>query len=144
MISVEVIERGPWGKGHLPAAKITFQGKHFLAAKDVMPLFHWTRDDIWPARTSRTEVVFTHWLDAGAVYHHDPLAQLVSWKKTALLILVPLLAWVPVESWLMEVANYVSAKNPNAKIDWLEIQGEELLRSRARQLYPHNAWIGWS
>jgi hypothetical protein len=127
MISVEIIEIGPWGNGNLPAAKITFQGEHFLAAEDVMPLFHWTRDDILVEKTSRTEVVFAHWLDAGAIHRYDPLSRLVSGKKTASLVLAPLEAWVPVESWLVELTDYISAKNPEARINFIEIQGVDSL-----------------
>lgn len=144
MISVEYLERRTWGKGSPPAAKVIFQGDHFITVNDVMPLFHWTRDDICPERTSRTQVVFAHWLDAGAIYRYDPLSQLVSWKKTASLILFPFEAFVPVESWLMKVANYVSAKNPDAKIDWLEIKGVDLLRNRAVQLDFNRSWTGGS
>lgn len=137
MISVEFLERQAWCERRAPAAKIIFHGKHFLRANDVMHLFNWTLDDVIPERINRTEVYFVHWLGAGAIYQYDPLAHLLPRKKTASLVLVPLGAWVPVESWLMEVADYVSAKHPDAKIYLLDIQGQELLRSRAHQLYPN-------
>jgi 3'-phosphoadenosine 5'-phosphosulfate sulfotransferase (PAPS reductase)/FAD synthetase len=56
MISVEYLERLAWPDAgrETPAAKITFQGKHFLKDKDIMPLFRWTKDDIWRVRTNCT------------------------------------------------------------------------------------------
>ncbi|HCM82271.1 MAG: hypothetical protein UV63_C0006G0008 [Microgenomates group bacterium GW2011_GWC1_43_11] len=131
MISVECLE------GNVPAAKVELSGKHFLSSDDIMHLFNWTLDDVIADKVSLTKTVFWSWLEAGVIYQRNALNPLVFWNRKSSLILTPLEAFVPVETWLVELTEYISSKHPKARINILEIQGVDSLRARARELYPN-------
>jgi len=124
-----------------PAIKFTVNGEHLLRANDVIPLFNWEQEGVISKKKSCAQVVFDHWLGAEAIYQYEILNRQGqrSWWETSSLSLVPLEAFLSVESLLRRVADYVSVKYPDAKVTWEDIIGTEKLLARARELYPNRA-----
>lgn len=142
MINIEFHERRQWGKPKVPVAKIIFDDEHFLAPSEVVPLLQWPASYVSTDVKSPTQIVFHHYyLRADAIYEHEIVNIAQSWTERSSLTLIPLDAFLHVQlqvedtSVLKDIAKYMSAKNPHAKITWQEIIGKDDLVKYVRNLY---------
>jgi hypothetical protein len=126
MISAELVRLN----GRVQAVKVVAEKEHFLKKEDIMPMFNWTRDDVLENSRDNGQTIYESLaLGMMLIYQHR-------WLSRKATLITPLEVLESVESLLVHIANYISQKHPEARINIMEIEGVEKLRAKAHQLYP--------
>lgn len=123
------------------AIKIIFTGEHYLRRDEVRDLFGWSEDEIAEIahRTDSKKTLFRHWAPDGAGTEYGDcdfsgIRNKVA-KAESSLTLFPVEAFIPTDSWIQKVIDYMAERGTRSTLTREEIVGLNELETFTREQY---------